>query len=128
MEAAILQERRQELERFGFTIDPVGERSFAIRAAPVFLQSTDLSETVSEVVAELQDWGHGGDLEEKANDVLSTIACHSVIRAHRFLDTAEVRALLADLDRIDFNQHCPHGRPVSMEISQGDIEKMFRRK
>jgi DNA mismatch repair protein MutL len=127
-ETPILRERAEQLSRFGFEIDQIGEKSFAIRAVPVLLQTQDYGAVVLEVIAELREWGHGGKLVEKVDEVLSTIACHSVIGAHRFLDRSEVRALLADLDRIDFSQQCPHGRPVSTEISQGEIERMFRRR
>jgi DNA mismatch repair protein MutL len=127
-EASILREREEDLRRFGFEVDPVGEQSFAVRAVPALLQSQDYGDVVLEVIADFQELGQGGKLEEKLDDILSTIACHSVIRAHRFLDRSEVSALVADLERVDFSQHCPHGRPVSTEISQFEIERMFHRR
>jgi DNA mismatch repair protein MutL len=39
----------------------------------------------------------------------------------------EIRALLRDLDEIDFATQCPHGRPVLIEISREDLERMFKR-
>jgi DNA mismatch repair ATPase MutL len=36
-------------------------------------------------------------------------------------------ALLRDLDEIDFATQCPHGRPVRIEISREDLERMFKR-
>jgi DNA mismatch repair protein MutL len=50
-----------------------------------------------------------------------------VIRAHRKLERDEIRALLGDLDKIDFATQCPHGRPVLIELSEGQLEAMFRR-
>jgi DNA mismatch repair protein MutL len=58
---------------------------------------------------------------------LATIACHSVIRANRKLAMDEMRALLRDLDQIEFATQCPHGRPVLLEFSRTTLEKMFRR-
>jgi len=62
-------------------------------------------------------------LEER----LATIACHSVIRANRSLEFDEMGALLRNLDEIDFATQCPHGRPVRIEISREDLERMFKR-
>jgi DNA mismatch repair protein MutL len=40
---------------------------------------------------------------------------------------AEMRALLSQLDGIDFATQCPHGRPVLLEFSRDELEKMFKR-
>ena len=56
-----------------------------------------------------------------------TIACHSVIRANRALEKEEMEALLRELDRTEFATQCPHGRPVMVQFSRGQLERMFRR-
>jgi len=58
---------------------------------------------------------------------LATIACHSVIRANRVLEVDEMRALLSDLDQIEFATQCPHGRPVLVEWSRAELERLFKR-
>jgi len=50
-----------------------------------------------------------------------------VIRANRKLAMDEMRALLKELDQIDFATQCPHGRPVIVEFSRAELEKLFRR-
>jgi len=66
-------------------------------------------------------------LRQHLEERLATIACHSVIRANRKLAMSEMRALLNQLDEIDFATQCPHGRPVLLEFSRDDLEKMFKR-
>jgi DNA mismatch repair protein MutL len=39
----------------------------------------------------------------------------------------EMRALLRELDQVEFATQCPHGRPVLLEFSRDDLEKMFKR-
>ena len=56
-----------------------------------------------------------------------TIACHSVIRASRVLKMEEMQALLRELDETEFATQCPHGRPVTVQFSRGQLERMFRR-
>jgi DNA mismatch repair protein MutL len=50
-----------------------------------------------------------------------------VVRANQALTREESRALLCELDRVDFKAHCPHGRPVMQRLTLADIEKLFRR-
>jgi DNA mismatch repair protein MutL len=38
-----------------------------------------------------------------------------------------MRALLGALDQADFATQCPHGRPVMIEFSQAQLERMFKR-
>ena len=50
-----------------------------------------------------------------------------MIRANRKLEKEEIRALLNDLDRCDFATQCPHGRPVLIELTESQLERMFKR-
>ncbi|HEY3168239.1 MAG TPA: DNA mismatch repair protein MutL, partial [Candidatus Binatia bacterium] len=76
---------------------------------------------------EIAEVGRSEELRDGLEQRLATIACHSVIRAHRKLEREEIRALLEELDRIDFATQCPHGRPVLIEISARQLEAMFKR-
>jgi DNA mismatch repair protein MutL len=116
------------LERVGFTVEPFGgSGEFVIRSAPALFPSGDYREAIRRMIAEISEIGASGELDANLEDRLATIACHSVIRAHRKLEREEIRALLHDLDQIDFATQCPHGRPVLIELSEGELEAMFRR-
>ena len=60
----------------------------------------------------------GGDTDDH---VLATMACHTSIRAGRAVNAQEVKALLSEMDNIDFAGHCPHGRPVLARIPWSEI-------
>ena len=79
------------------------------------------------MIVELAEIGQSDELRESLEERLATIACHSVIRANRKLDREEIRALLSELDQIDFATQCPHGRPVLLEFTQEQLERMFKR-
>jgi DNA mismatch repair protein MutL len=65
------------------------------------------------------------DWREKA---LTTIACHSAIRAGQTLVHEEMRQLLQQLERCAFPRTCPHGRPTALLLSQSQLERQFGRK
>jgi DNA mismatch repair protein MutL len=127
-EAALLDQRLDLLDRVGFAVEQFGRAGeYVIRSAPALFPAGDYREAIRRMIAEIADIGASGELQEGLEDRLATIACHSVIRAHRKLERDEIRALLADLDKIDFATQCPHGRPVLIELSEGQLEAMFRR-
>lgn len=126
-EMMLLEQNLQVMADFGFSLEPFGPDSYAIVAAPALLPEGDYSQTVRQMVAELADVDTSAKLRQHLEDRLATIACHSVIRAHRKLEPHEMRALLEALDRIDFATQCPHGRPVLVEWSEAELERLFKR-
>ncbi|HEX9264855.1 MAG TPA: DNA mismatch repair endonuclease MutL [Candidatus Binatia bacterium] len=126
-ETMLLEQKLGVLERFGFALEPFGPSAYAVTAAPALLPEGDYGQVVRQMVADLADVNTSEKLRAHLEDRLATIACHSVIRANRILEMDEMRALLRDLDQIDFATQCPHGRPVLIEISRDELERMFKR-
>lgn len=126
-EAALFEQRLGILEDLGFTVEGFGPGKFAIKAAPALLPEGDYRGLMRQMVAEFAEVGQSREAREELEERLMTIACHSVIRANRKLEREEMRALLRELDEIDFATQCPHGRPVLVEFTQEQLEKMFKR-
>jgi DNA mismatch repair protein MutL len=126
-EALLLERQLPVLERFGFIVEPFGPSCFAITAAPALLPEGDYAQAVRRMIAELAEVGESDKLRQHLEERLATIACHSVIRANRKLEPDEMRALLAELDRTDHATQCPHGRPVLIEFSRDDLDRLFKR-
>ena len=79
------------------------------------------------LLAELACNGGSRAVEERIDNVLATIACHSVVRAGDVLDAREAEALLVTLDTIPFRGFCPHGRPVLLRMQIDEIARRFGR-
>jgi DNA mismatch repair protein MutL len=126
-EMMLLEQKLEVMERFGFTLEPFGPGSFAIKAVPALLPAGDYTQVVRQMVSELADVDTSAKLRQHLEDRLATIACHSVIRANRKLEMDEMRRLLVELDQIEFATQCPHGRPVLIEFSRDELERMFKR-
>ena len=126
-EMLLLENKLSALERLGFVVEPFGANAYAITAAPALLPEGDYREVVRQMVAELAEVDKSEKLRQHLAERLATMACHSVIRANRKLEIDEMRALLQELDQIDFATQCPHGRPVLLEFSSDQLERMFKR-
>jgi len=126
-EMMLLEQKLDVMERFGFSLEPFGPGAYAIRSVPALLPECDYAQIVRQMVAELADVDTSAKLRQHLEDRLATIACHSVIRANRKLEHHEMQALLEALDQIEFATQCPHGRPVLVEWSQAELERIFKR-
>ena len=126
-ELMLLSQVVPDLERFGFLVEPFGPGSYAITAIPALLPEGDYRSTVRQIVAELAEVENSEKLRQQLEERLATMACHSVIRANRKLEIREMEALLSALDEIEFATQCPHGRPVVIEFSRDELDRLFKR-
>ncbi len=126
-EAASLAEHEAELQSFGFELDCFGGNSFVLKEIPQILGDAEAEKLIRDVVTELTSFGGSSLVEERIEQLLVLMACHRVIRANQQLSKTEIDYLLQELDQVDFNGHCPHGRPVVQRLSLTEIERMFKR-
>ncbi len=126
-EAAALAEHRQALAAAGLEGEPFGEGTFLLRTVPCLLRGRDVGGLVRALAAELLDEGTAAGAARVYEAALATIACHAAVRVGQRLDAGELRSLLEAMDAVDVNAHCPHGRPVAVEIGRAQLETLFRR-
>jgi DNA mismatch repair protein MutL len=126
-ELLLLEQKLALLEGLGFVLEPFGPDAYAITAVPALLPEGDYRPIVRRMVAELAEVENSEKLRQHLEERLATMACHSVIRANRRLEMSEMRALLCELDQVDFATQCPHGRPVLIQFGHDDLDRMFKR-
>ncbi len=126
-ESAAVRERCAELGNLAFDLENFGGNTWLLKGIPLLLSGSDYKQALRDTVEELCSMGRSKAFAEMVDDILATIACHSVVRGQRQLSSPEIRRLLERMDATDFAASCPHGRPVIARIAQRDIEKLFKR-
>jgi len=126
-ESVVLQEKYPLLARLGFEVEHFGGTTWLLSSVPLTLAAHDYMQTLRDLLEEIAGIGSSCLLEEKLDDMLATIACHSVVRGERHLSVNEIQHLFKRMDNTDFSAHCPHGRPAVSRIPLKDIEKLFNR-
>lgn len=126
-ESAVLHEQHQLFAKLGFQLEHFGGNTWLLNSLPLSLSGHDYLQAIRDLLEEIASFGAGCNLAEKTDDILATIACHSVIRGEWHLSAEEIQYLFRRMDRTDFSAHCPHGRPVVARISLRDVEKLFKR-
>lgn len=126
-ESSLIEKHKGEFETLGLCVEEFGNNSFLIRSVPALLKNVDSASLLKDVISEIASTGKQESISEKIDLVIATMACHSSITAKFELNLEEMKALLEELDRMEFPHSCPHGRPVAQELSYYDIERMFKR-
>ena len=122
-----LLECREDLKSFGFTIEPNGASQILVREMPALLNKTNIQILFKDLANELLELDISTIIEEKKNEILANIACHSSIRAGRKLTLEEMNAILRKIEKTPFAAQCNHGRPTHIKFSTAELEKMFER-
>ncbi len=126
-EAAVVEDHTEELAALGFEIVRSGPQSVTIKRYPGLLEGADVGALVRDVLGDLATHGATRRMQEAHNDMLSTMACHGSVRAHRRLTLPEMNALLREMEATERSGQCNHGRPTWVQLSIADLDRMFLR-
>ena len=118
---------KDDIVKLGFTIERLGPESIGINSAPVLIKDSSLPLVFDKMAFELLNNGGSFAIEKKISDFFATMACHSVVRAGQSLSVAQMTELLISMDQFALSSFCPHGRPVSVDKSFLELEKLFGR-
>ena len=119
-----LKASKETLARFGFAIEPFGNRSYLIRAIPSLVARANIVEIVSALLDDLAGQPSFDTWEEK---IVQSLACHGAIRAGQQLSGEEMRELIKQLEQTRQPRACPHGRPTMIHLTAHQLDKEFGR-
>ncbi|WP_424135914.1 DNA mismatch repair endonuclease MutL [Roseomonas chloroacetimidivorans] len=126
-DALRLAERAEDLARLGLEIEPFGPGAILVRALPALLGNPEPAPILADIAAELSDWEESTALERRLDAAVARLACHGSVRAGRRLNTAEMAALLREMEATPRAATCSHGRPTFLRLGPGDLARMFGR-
>lgn len=124
-EAAAIQSQIEDIRKAGFSIDPFGENSFAVRSVPAYLDSGDVPGVISELAEKAMS--SRATVPDRLDDLIHTVACKAAVKAGKPTSMTELQDLC---DRVlgDENvRSCPHGRPTTVRLTKYELDKLFKR-
>ena len=132
-ETLVVEKRLEDLRRAGFDLEPFGGDSFVVRSVPASVAEKKLKaqggpeEVLRQIVDELVEKTVSRRLLLPAEEVLITASCKMAVKAGDPLTFDEMNALVSDLLKSDNPYTCPHGRPIIVELPNGDLDRKFGR-
>ncbi len=124
-EKTLLEEKKEELERLGFMIEPFGGNSFAVKTIPLIFGKVKIKELLNDLLALLEN---KKSILEKKEEILTRMACRAAVMAGDAVTIPQMEKVLKDLSKTELPYTCPHGRPTIMKVTVDELEKKFRRK
>ena len=110
----------------GFEIEDFGSGTILIRTAPMYLEKSDIVDTIEEILEYISQ--NKKDITTEYLDwIYHNVACRAAIKAGELQSTEELVNLVKNLEANPDIKHCPHGRPVYISIKKKEIEKQFGR-
>ncbi len=120
--------RAGELAELGLVVEPFGPDAVMVREVPAMLGQMDVKAMLRDLADDIAETGNALSLKERLEEVASTLACHTSVRAGRRLNAEEMNALLREMEATPHSGQCNHGRPTYVELKLSDIERLFGRR
>jgi DNA mismatch repair protein MutL len=127
VEVATAEAHTSTLEQLGLDVSAFSAKTLAVRAVPTTLAKGDAVELARSVLGELAQHDASTVIQRAQHDILSTMACHSAVRANRSLTLEEMNALLRQMEATERSDQCNHGRPTWRQISIKELDALFMR-
>lgn len=110
--------------KFGFEIEMFGNNHIVIRSVPNIFGLPESEKFILQIIDNIDDIKNNYELK---GEKFASMACRSAIKANDKIYNIEIDKLLSQIEECENPFTCPHGRPIMVEISKNEIEKMFKR-
>lgn len=121
-----LQEKQSLLAEIGINLQPYGNNTFILREHPIWMKEEEIEAGVYEM-CDMLLLTNEVSIKTYRAELAIMMSCKRSIKANHTLDDYSARDLLVQLSKCDNPYNCPHGRPVLVNFTKSDMEKMFRR-
>ena len=124
-EGAALLQSLPLLGEFGFDAEDFGGGAVVVRECPDYVDVGDVENTLLEIAGMLITTGRA-DPAAARDAVMHTVACKAAVKGGQKNGPEEL-IRVADAVMRGEVKYCPHGRPVAIELTKGQLEKQFKR-
>ena len=121
-----LQQRKHLLEEVGVYLEEYGANQLILREHPIWMKEEEIESGIYEM-CDMLLLTKEVSIKKYRAELAIMMSCKRSIKANHTLDDYSARDLIYQLSQCDNPYNCPHGRPVLVNFSKSDMEKMFRR-
>ena len=121
----LMLELLPHLEKIGFELKEFGKNTVVLNATPSDMRGGDEAKLIREIIDEYKE------RRDKDNPthykLAASYSCKAAIKAGDVLSEEEMRILIHRLFQCKHPYHCPHGRPVIVNLGLDELHKRFER-
>ncbi len=125
-EHMIIEKYLQPLEEAGIFLEPIGHHDYMVSEYPVWLPQVDAEEIIKDMIDYVLNHNRV-DIKKLREDAAIMMSCKKSIKANHYLRNHEMSHLIDELRETTDPFTCPHGRPIIIELTTYELEKLFKR-
>ncbi|WP_436875075.1 DNA mismatch repair endonuclease MutL [Mammaliicoccus sciuri] len=125
-EHMIIEKYLQSLAEAGVFLEPIGHHDYMVSEYPVWLPNVDAEEIIKDMIDYVLNH-EKVDIKKLREDAAIMMSCKKSIKANHYLRNHEMSHLIDELRETTDPFTCPHGRPIIIELTTYELEKLFKR-
>lgn len=125
-EQMIIDQYQEELDKVGVHLEHFGGHDYIVNSYPVWFPKAEAEEIIQDMV-ELVLNDKKISVKKMREDATIMMSCKKSIKANHYLKNNEMADLIDQLREAEDPFTCPHGRPIIINFSNYELEKLFKR-
>ena len=125
-EQMIIDQYKDELDKVGVHLEHFGGHDYIVNSYPVWFPKEEAEEIIKDMI-ELVLKHKSVDVKKIREDAAIMMSCKKSIKANHYLKNNEMADLIDQLRKAEDPFTCPHGRPIIINFSNYELEKLFKR-
>lgn len=125
-EQMIIDQYQDELDKVGVHLEHFGGHDYIVNSYPVWFPKAEAEKIIQDMV-ELVLNDKKVNVKKMREDAAIMMSCKKSIKANHYLKNNEMADLIDQLREAEDPFTCPHGRPIIINFSNYELEKLFKR-
>ncbi|MCA2500501.1 DNA mismatch repair endonuclease MutL [Staphylococcus xylosus] len=125
-ELMIINQHKEELDKVGVHLEPFGGNDYIVDSYPVWFPASEAEEIIKDMIEYVLEHKKV-NVKKIREDAAIMMSCKQSIKANHYLKNNEMSDLVNQLREAEDPFTCPHGRPIIINFSNYELERLFKR-
>ncbi|AVQ32911.1 DNA mismatch repair endonuclease MutL [Staphylococcus muscae] len=125
-EQLTIEQFRDELEKVGIFLEPFGGHDYIINSYPVWFPPQEVEEIIKDLIEYVLSH-KTMNIAKFREEAAIMMSCKKSIKANHYLTKEDMISLINQLREMEDPFTCPHGRPIIINFTNYELERLFKR-
>ncbi|OEL08699.1 DNA mismatch repair endonuclease MutL [Staphylococcus equorum] len=125
-ELMIINQHVEELDKVGVHLEPFGGNDYIVDSYPVWFPAAEAEEIIKDMIEYVLEHKKV-NVKKIREEAAIMMSCKKSIKANHYLKNNEMADLVNQLRETEDPFTCPHGRPIIINFSNYELERLFKR-
>ncbi|MBF7017237.1 DNA mismatch repair endonuclease MutL [Staphylococcus durrellii] len=125
-ELIIIEQYKDELAKVGVKLEPFGGHDYIVDSYPVWFPKAEAEEIIKDMIEYVLEHKKV-NISKIREEAAIMMSCKKSIKANHYLKNNEMADLVNQLRETEDPFTCPHGRPIIINFSNYELERLFKR-